>query len=159
MTVEAAPADRVGDAEVLYRRVPTGQNYYRLVGGVLRVSSQAFADRHRAPSVDRAVLCGHDPHWAQESADDGVVSVVASDVRAIDLPQRDLKGNVEFRYGIDVHPDPIAASAERRANPAHAEIRPSPEYRTDSVFKRLLEALARLAGDRPWDVRPVDHRD
>ncbi len=158
MNDDTAPADRVADDETLYRRVSMGRNNYRLVGGVLRVSSQAFADRKRMPSVDRAVLCNRDPHWTQESPDDGVVSVVTAGIREIDLPQRDTKGNVEFRYGIVVHPDPIPASAEQRANPAHAEIRPDPTYRNDSVFKKLVEALAHLANDRPWEIRPADQR-
>jgi hypothetical protein len=144
--------DRVADEEVLYRRVLVGQNHYKLVDGSLRVSAQAFSDRKGAPSVDRAVLLGHDPRRARRSETDGVVGVVARDVRGLDVSKQ---GNPVIRYRIDVHPDPIPESADQPANPAHAEIRPAPPIESDNVFRRLRQALAELASRR-WEIRPAD---
>ena len=50
----------------------------------MKVSSAAFSDPLFRPSVDRAELIHNDPKKAQRNPSDGVVSIVARDVRSID---------------------------------------------------------------------------
>jgi len=86
----------VADDEVLYRRVPRVEGLYIIqAGGTIKVSSAAFSDRSFRPSVNRAELCHNDPGETQGDPSDGVVSVVAGDVRSIDTVVRnDGKGNL-----------------------------------------------------------------
>ncbi|OGQ91855.1 MAG: hypothetical protein A2289_11710 [Deltaproteobacteria bacterium RIFOXYA12_FULL_58_15] len=135
-------------AEPLYRRVLCGVGHFQpLEDGTVKISSQAFSDRGMKPSVDRSSLCPHGPSYSQADLSDGVVSVLASGVRGI--AARSVKDGVTISYAIDVFPDPLPG------NPAHAEIRPSPEYATKSAFRKVLEALALLAA---WEIYPEEIR-
>ena len=149
--------DRVKDEETLFRRVLSGKNLYTVQSGKLRLSSQAFADRKREPSVVRAALCNNDPSWAQQDDHDGVVSLVAIDVRQISVSglhkEKAPTVQKEIQYNIDVVPRPL------EANQAHAVICPTPPYRTNSVFRRVREALVLLASRRNWTIPPVDMRN
>ena len=108
--------------------------------GEFYLSSQAFADRNRRPSVDRARLCGHDPSHAQFRTSDYVCSLVAEGVRAIDnVVKYDKKGVPQVHHNIDVEPVPLPDDA------AHAEIYAVPEISGRRLFERLLERLAYLA--------------
>jgi hypothetical protein len=129
-------SDRIADEELLYRRVL--RDHLVREDGALRISSQAFADRSMQPSVDRAELCDHDPRWTQQEPTNGVLSLLAADVRGT-LPQRDERGRETGVYAIDVKPDPLPD------NPAHALIYAEPPFATRSVFRRLLERLAQMA--------------
>ena len=71
----------------------------------------------------------------------------------IDVAQNDSKGKEKFKYKIDVVPRPLPD------NEAHAQIEPSPEYETKSVFRRLRERLAIIASEQEWEIPPVDLRD
>jgi hypothetical protein len=122
-------SDQVADDEILYRSVRRDQ-IIPVEGGV-RLSSQAFTDRHMQVSVDRAKLRNHDPRNCQMSPTDAVVSLRVSDVRG------SLPGCPE--YEIDVRPDPLPD------NPAHALIYAQPQYANPSVFRKLRERLALLA--------------
>ncbi len=55
--------DTIQDDECLYRSVrgPEGEEYTYDTKGKLEVRWQAFRDRNKKPSVDRAVLKGFDP--------------------------------------------------------------------------------------------------
>lgn len=55
-------------------------------------------------------------------------------------------------YNIDVVPAPL------EGNHAHALVRPTPPYRTKSVFRRVCEKLAYLASQRGWVLPPIDLR-
>jgi hypothetical protein len=154
-------SDRVGDDETLFRCVFFGKKHYRIEpNGVLRISSQAFADRNREPSVDRALLCSNDPTWTQKSSggneNDGVVSLVADEVREIPVssanPDAASGEPKAVEYNIDVVPAPL------QGNHAHAVVRPTPTYRTKSVFRRVCEKLAYLASQRGWVLPPIDLR-
>ncbi|MGI0479198.1 hypothetical protein ACN4EE_00250 [Geminocystis sp. CENA526] len=144
--------DHVEDDEILYRRVPSQEKYYKIDSNdpnTIRVSSQAFTDRNQRPSVDRASLCNHKPQYSQQESTDGVVSLVTNQVRQIDsIIQNDQKGKEEFKYKIDVLPRPLDE------NKAHAQIEPSPEYRNQKPFRKLLERLAYLANERGWEIKP-----
>lgn len=142
------PAPPVADDELLYRRVPAGC-YARQPDGTLLILSVAFADRAFRPSVDRAALRGHDPRGMVAAPTDGVVGVVAADVRATDsVDQRDAKGQLVRVLYVDVEPVPLPE------NPAHAEIFVRPDCPTQGVFRKLCNRLARLANERAWAVRP-----
>ncbi len=133
--------DRVGDGEVLYRNV---RLRYCTPDETVKVRSEAFFDPQRRPSVDRAELCSHDPAYTRRGVD-GVVSLVAREVRAID----DVLLHDPVRvFMVDVEPRPL------QDNPAHAQIYLQPESNNDRVFRRLRISLARLANTRPWAIRP-----
>lgn len=151
----------VKDDEILYRSisvkrrqcVPNGDGHWRL-------SSQAFTDSSQKPSVDRACLCDNDPVRAQKSPEDGIVSLIAHEVRGIKnfnqtkdgKPLQNEKGQ-ELMHVFDVVPDPITTPPE---NPAHAQVVTSPSYTSRSAFNRLIERLARIAEDRGWIIAPQE---
>lgn len=153
----------VEDDEILYRSisikrsqcVPNGVGGYRL-------SSQAFTDSSQKPSVDRACLCDNDPTRAQKSPTDGIVSLIAREVRSIKnfnqtkdgKPLQDESGQ-ELMHVFDVIPDPITTPPE---NPAHALIVTSPSYASRSAFNRLIERLARIAETRGWIITPQEQQ-
>jgi hypothetical protein len=62
--VAEGASDHVYDDETLYRSVVPSL-WKQKSDGEFYLSSQAFADRNRRPSVDRARLCGHDPSYTQ----------------------------------------------------------------------------------------------
>src|SRR5437660_8074354 len=98
-------SDRVANDELLYRSV-TRDVGFRDENGKRRPGSQAFADRQRKPSVDRAKRCNNDPTRTQMSPTDSVVSIFAYEVRGItNIVGRDEHGQ-EYPYAIDVIPDP-----------------------------------------------------
>jgi len=144
----------VADDEVLYRRVPRVEGLYIIqAGGTIKVSSAAFSDRSFRPSVNRAELCHNDPGETQRDPSDGVVSVVAGDVRSIDTVVRnDGKGNLIQAFGVDVEHVPIINHPELPDNPAHAEIYLIPTSSNKAVFRRLCERLTQLANERPWEI-------
>src|SRR5579872_6191853 len=132
--------DHVADEELLYRRVRLLPGLFVEADGKVRPSSQAFNDRYRRPSVDRANLRGGDPTKSQIEESDSIVSLVAQDIRDIKtVEQRNEKGEVIHRYMIDVEPKP------EPDNPAHAEIFAVPEFSSEGAFRRLKERLAQLA--------------
>jgi len=148
----------VGDEELLYRRIPscssgTTEYYIKSPEGKITFSKSAFADRGLKPSVDRASLHGNDSTKTQLVATDGVIGLIARNVRAInDLSSGDSKGNVTALYKIDVIHRP------KPDNKAHASVEPSPEYSSDKVFKRLQQQLVRLADEyfatHEWEIKP-----
>ena len=143
---------RVDDWELLYRAVRDTAFEYSISEGVLRVSLSAFNDRERRPSVDRSSL-RFVPRDARVSSTDGVVSLETRDVR--DLAQQLRFGAAgELAYGVDAIHRPIDASETiPDGNAAHCQIECEPEI-TSSHYKRLKEALARLASARGWVVVP-----
>ena len=137
--VGAGTDNRVDDDETLYRSVKRIL-WKQKNNGEFYLSSQAFTDRNRRPSVDRAKLCGHDPSYTRFSPSDYVCSLVAKDVRTIStVVKYDKKGIPQVRHNIDVEPVPLSDNA------AHAEIYAVPEISGERLFKRLLERLACLA--------------
>jgi len=147
--------DTVTDDEKLYRRIPNNPKLYTVENGITRFSSQAFNDRKMEPSVDRAKLCNNDPTHTQHDSSDGVISLIAGDIRAIGtVEQYDKKGHLEYTHTIDVIPVPIKNQPPLPDNPAHASIIAEPEYRNEKTFRRLKQALARLATRRGWEIEP-----
>lgn len=144
--------DVVANTEVLYRSVRNDPRYFRTVDGQLRFSSQAFADRNQRPSVDRARLRQCNPLLSKKSETDGIISLVTADVRAVEINHNNPNGPTTYK--IDVYAAPIQEGPGQIANLAHAEIRPTPEYETPGVFRKVLERLARLADQQGWSIPP-----
>ncbi len=129
---------RVDESEVLYRAVKNDPRMFPTDGeGNRRISSMAFNDARRRPSVDRAILCPEGPAETRDrfSAGSGVLSLVAKEVRLLTATHGGT-GNV---YGVDVEPVPLPE------NVSHAEIFGRPPFDTDKVFDRIKQSLARMA--------------
>jgi hypothetical protein len=146
----------VDDSEDLIRRIPADSNCYDSSDGTLRFSSTAFNDRDHMPSVDRRKLkaslndCKNHPT-------DGLLLLIANEVRAIKLPQTDQKGKpTSDTHKIDVMHRPIDADNAwgLPANEAHSQVESTPIL-SESRFKKLKEALARIAEKRGWLASPV----
>ena len=146
---------QVSDDELLFRRVLADGNHVTVDSAQkVRISSNAFGDPGGMPSVDLASLCGAaGATWTQEGEENGVLSLETKLVRVVRVigltpappgsPPNSPKVPVE--HVIDVHHDPVANRPPLRDNPAHAEIRPAPNWCNGSVFKKLKERLALLA--------------
>jgi hypothetical protein len=152
--------DILDNDELIFRSVPCNSRSvvesYKISDGRLRIGSQAFRDREKKPSVDRAKLCNNDPTYTQFDESDGVISLVTGDVRQIKGITYTLQsgsGNNIIEYDIDVIYRPISD------NPAHAQIEPSPEFLKSSTFKKLQERLALLASNSGWLIPPEDLRE
>ena len=124
------------DREDLYRRVPNVPINFVTDGNgnKLGISSAAFGDRSRRPSVDRAWLRSDEPRNSQLNETDCVVGLLTGDVRTkIDVSPRD----------VDVVPDPVQDHETIPDNPAHALIVTDKAFDTEGQFKRLKRQLAK----------------
>lgn len=79
--------DFVRDEEELYRSVrgELNKEYFYNDAGKLIIQSVAFLDRNRQPSVDRAELREFNPALSKKDETDGIVSLIAGDIRAIPI--------------------------------------------------------------------------
>jgi hypothetical protein len=137
------PEDRVGDDELLYRRVRE-QYISRDAENKPFVSANAFNDKQKKPSVDRAHLTGFDPQRARWEQSDAIVSLLTEEVRAINsIIERTATGTPVAPYLIDVRPDPLKDHPTLPDNPAHAQIQADRDM-TGSAFSRLKEVLAQM---------------
>ncbi len=137
-TEQNSPESAVADEEVLYRAVRNDPRFFTVDSdGRPRLSSMAFNDPGRRPSVDRAALCPGGPAETRNrfSPGSGVLALVARDVRALTATH----GKTGMIYGVDVEPVPLPD------NPSHAEIFGRPPFDTDKVFERIKQALTRIA--------------
>ena len=126
--------ESIADEEILYRSVINNPQNYKIIDGTIRVSSSVFSDRTRKISVNRGCLQDNNASRTQLRSDDGVLSLITSDVRLI----RVIK-SPEAIYTIDVIADPIDN------NIAHALIISHPDFDNDSRFRKLKESLALIA--------------
>lgn len=141
----------VNDGEILHRRI-----FRDDITAERRLSSTAFNDRGRKPSVNRATLSGS-PAATQESPTDGVVQLVTNDVRQVSVLRDPKSKEVPAPvHNVDVVERPIAADNPEGLpeNPAHAQVEASPEFLTDSRFRKLKEALALLAEKHGFLIEP-----
>lgn len=127
------PNSPVDNCEILYRSVRLSDGGYRYEDGKYIISSTAFNDRRKQPSVDRAILKSNDAEKSRRSATDCVVSLKASDIRNEKIERG------EDQYILDIKPDP------EPHNKSHAIIVPSPDYKNDKAFRKVRESLARMA--------------
>jgi hypothetical protein len=156
--------DFVRNEEELYRSVrgKLEEEYSYGPKGNLQISSEAFRDRDRKPSVDRAELRKFNPALSKLSDTDGVVSLMTADVRAIGtVKTKDQNADIVV-HAVDVIYDPNPKSNPE--NYAHSQIIVNPDFfetdifDTDSkkerTFYKLKKALARLATKRGWTLEP-----
>lgn len=144
----------VEDHEEIYRRVPCHRpnfNPFLMVEGRVRFGSQAFGDPVMKPSVDLARLT-EGPEITQRDPSAGVVTLVVQEVRAIATVVDRFNGNIVLVP--TVREDPVEATNERPANPAHALIVCTPDITHKKVFYLLQEALALLATKAGWTLAP-----
>lgn len=128
----------VDDHELLYRAIRPDANLLTYnEDGTLRISSNAFNDALRRPSVDRASLCIDGPAECQMrfAPGSGILSLLTEDVRAISATH----GVTGIIYCADVEAVPLPN------NVTHAEIFGKPPFDTDKVFVRIKHSLARIA--------------
>ena len=145
----------VQDNEELYRNVrgKLEDKEYSIQEGKPRIEYHAFWDRSKKPSVDRAKLKNFDPASALLCRTNGIVSIKASDVRAIGTVKTKHENKVIADHAVDVIPDPTDE------NPAHAIIIVKPELfdtksKQRNAFKLLQIALAELATKNGWTLEP-----
>ena len=147
--------EAVNDPEVLYRRVKFG--WATVVEGKWRLTSQAFNDRFWKPSVNRRLI-EPDAAKSKEEASDGVVQLVASEVRAVTgiIHNPQAPQGQQLTYKLDVIARPIVANNEEGlpANAAHAQIESDPTVEARSRFDKIKDALGRLAEEREWVIEP-----
>lgn len=151
-------AGQVTDEEHLFRRIRgsvADQTCYQTVGNRVVFSQSAFNDPDKEPSVDRTSLRS-DPHLSRFVREDGIVTLGVEQVRKIGpidkltdrgKPAKDSQGK-RIAYRVDVVPKP------RWGNCPHALILMVPSAAGAGAFKRLKEALARLASDAGWTIQP-----
>lgn len=148
--------DSVRDDETLYRAMLNTEKVVRYTysGGKFKITSQAFFDRNRQPSVGRAELTECDPalYLSHSNLDEksGVISLNAGVVREIDLELHTVK----------VKPAP------EKGNPGHAKIIMIPKLccisnkKRKSEFGDLREALADIANEsldkNGWTLEPKE---
>lgn len=145
----------VRNEEELYRSVrgKLEEEYSYGPKGNLQISSEAFRDRDRKPSVDRAELREFNPVLSKLSDTDGVVSLITADIRAIGTVKTKIQNTDTTVHAVDVIHDPTPE------NPAHSKIVVNPEFfgsksKQRNVFKLLQLALAELAEKNGWTLEP-----
>lgn len=132
----------IGDDELVHRSVFPSDVVLR--EGKRFLSSTAFNDSAMRPSVDRASL--RSAEESKRSLNDGVCGLVANEVRSITSV---VNQKTNKPYGVDVVERPL------EDNSAHAQIEVDPEFENPSRFKKLKEALCRIAEQR-WLIEPSD---
>lgn len=155
MATEDREVTQVLGDELLFRSVRDGEQFHVCdpEGRLIALRSSAFNDPARTPSVDRASLRAGGPPASRRNEGDGVVSVAACEVRAIDsVVTNDAKGEVVCAHAVDVRHDPV------EANYSHALVEAAPQLNSDSAWKRLKEALCRIAQARGWVCLPQSLR-
>ena len=154
--VKRVTRDPVSDEEELYRNVRgkgSDEYNYDETTGDLIFRPQAFKDREKEPSVDRAKLRNFDPEQSRLREENGIVTLITQEVRQIgDVKTKDDKGK-QVKHAVDVSAAPLPE------NKAHALIVVEPEFfgsgsKQKAAFKLLRIALARLATRRGWTLEP-----
>lgn len=147
----------VDDDEEVYRSVRGALNYdeyyYDENDGSLQIGPNAFRDRYKHPSVDRAKLKDFNPHLAKQSESDGIVTLLTKKVRAIGHVFTKTEQGEVVQHSVDVKPD------QKHDNEAHALVVVTPEFfgsptKQKNAFKLLRISLAKIATENGWTVRP-----
>ncbi len=134
----------IADEEDLYQSASIARgDAFRLPDGTYKISTQCFRDKTLKISVNRAIFHGHNPSISKVRSSDGVLVLIAKNVRAISLEHNKLIFSVEVAY------TPIFEPIEE-SNLAHSEIYTKPEC-TKGAFEKLKASLARRAR---WIIEP-----
>jgi hypothetical protein len=144
----------VDNSESIYRSIRHDAGEYTEVNGKVVFSASAFNDKEHKPSVDRSAI-RLDPKDARRSISDGIAKIEVADVRArCDIKIVDDKGRETGEYAVDVIHRPLSSPPEPKKNCAHCQIECSPSIASGSRFRKLKEALAALAGQHGFLVKP-----
>ena len=145
----------VEDEELLYRSVRANSDEYKVQDGKFLISSSAFADRNLRPSVDRSSMRER-PEDARLNPTDGVTALITREVRAIRsvrVKPDDTKATAV--YEIDAKHDPKLETDTQPANLAHCMILCTPDVTKNHFNRRVKEALAFIANNHGFIVRPT----
>lgn len=150
----------IANEEELYRsirgRKEDGEYHYN-DDGMLVINPDAFRDRNKEPSVDRAALRDHNPVLSRKPPTDGieqgVVTLLTLNVRDIGDVVTPVDGGKNVTHSVDVIYDPLPD------NIAHAKVTVEPEFfgaenKKKKAFKLLRISLAYLATDAGWTLEP-----
>lgn len=145
------PATEVAADELLLRSVPDNPDCFMCgdTGELLKVRTSAFNDRERKPSVDRQDLRQGAPQSSRKAPSAGVVALIAGEVRGISVATLDKDEQVQMVHAVDVLHRPLDE------NYAHAQIECAPHVVSEGAWKRLKEALCRIAQQHGWACRPA----
>jgi len=138
--------------ELLLRSIRDSDDYFVCdeSGALLEVKISAFNDREKKPSVDRQMLREGAPESSKLNLSDGVVTLCAKEVRGVSpVIARDQDGHEISQHAVDVHHRPL------ENNYSHSQVECAPQIASGSAWKRLKEALCRIAVQRGWTCRPA----
>ena len=135
--LDKEPHDPVDDDEILYRLVQP--KYVEPNNGGWEIRSEAFKDRERRISVDRALFSGDPANTQVDKESDYICCLVAGEVRNLTVTIDAPNGTVSERYGVCVDPAPLPH------NEAHAEIYVKSNPSSKTPFRKLKYKLAELA--------------
>ncbi len=128
----------VWDDEELYRSVRNELGVeYIYYEGKLRIRSDAFRDIGKKPSVDRAKLKDFTPFCSKLSDTDGIVSLIAAEVRAIGTVQTQDQNADVVVHAVDVIYDPNPKSDPE--NYAHSQITVNPDFFAQTFFTQIAK--------------------
>jgi len=149
------PVDHIEDGENLYRRIPNDPSMFPIADGKQRFSTTVFNSPDQKPSVDRAKL-RNNPSETKRVITDGVISLLTADVRKISIVNTSDILNAPKVYSVNVISRPICIGNLEGlpVNEAHAQIETDPILASSSRFKKLKEALAYLASQNDWTIKP-----
>lgn len=146
----------VVDEDLLYRRVR--HDWTVVDGDAVRLTSQAFNDRLFKPSVNRCSIWP-DPVCSKVDASDGVVQLLAGEVRQIGgvvhNPAAAIDQQVAYKLEVIARPIALDNAEGLPENPSHAQIESDPMVESRSRFDKIKDALSRLAERRPYAVNPT----
>jgi hypothetical protein len=147
-------ASIIDDSEDLYRSVRADSNEYSYQSGKLLFSSTAFDDRSMKPSVDRSAI-RTDPTEARRNPTDGIAKILTKDVRQCCSVPIIKNGTPVGDHAVDAIHHPIENGPVEPDNLAHSQIECNPIIESGSRFRRLKEALAKLANAHGFVVSPT----
>ena len=149
------PEDHIENGESLYRRIKSDPSMFPIIDGKQRFSSTVFNSPDHKPSVDRAKLRSS-PSETKVAITDGVITLLTADVRAISIENTSADPGASKTYSVDVIPRPVPVDNPDglAENKAHAQIEADPILASPSRFKKLKEALALLASQNGWSIKP-----
>lgn len=144
----------VANHELLFRAVSDADEHHRIdENGFLLLGQSAFNDRERTPSVDRAELQGGGPQATRREDADGVVILQAAEIRSIcTVATCDAHQNILRQHNVDVRHVPVLN------NYSHGQVEAAPHVTSGGAWKKLKEALCRVAMKRGWAFKPASLR-
>ena len=155
-TENTKPITPVLEEELLYRSVGDTDQHHGCdpKGNLIRVGNSAFNDPDQKPSVDRVSLRDGGAQATRFSPEHGVVTLGVKEIRSISTVISSTPKGVPLpAHVVDV------AHAPEPQNYSHALVETAPHAASKNTFKKLKEALSRLATTRGWAYPPASQRN